>query len=60
MLDITLLLGRIQRLERVVLGLAAMVSGEAAKVTTSEDLAVWQSELGKDMQAMADEVARDA
>jgi hypothetical protein len=46
---------RIGRLERVVLGLAAMLTGEAQAVTTAEELATWQEVLGRDLQDIANE-----
>ena len=46
---------RIQRLERCLLGLAAMISGEARSVTTDAEYADWQRILGAELQEMADD-----
>jgi hypothetical protein len=44
---------RIHRLERVVLALAAIMTGEAQEVGSPEEVEVMQAQLGADMTSMA-------
>ena len=48
---------RIERLERCMLSIAAMVSGEGARVGTAEELQSLLSGLGDDLAAMAEELS---